>query len=365
MAVINCIPAHGRFSLDYGLKLRIFHGPVNIAGIGRYLADWQREQGMIADSFSSYDSKIVERSHIELRIFEYGWLTRKLLLVCVLALALLRYNVFHLYFGFSFLPFNLDLPILKLFGKKVVMTYCGSDIRLIDIEATRNPYAGLLKIGLDDPRFDPLKKRRMRWHRLWIDKVIAPRNIYASACAVFPREEVEKDIWLHNTMDVRAYAPPAFETKDVPLLVHAPSEPGIKGTEYVKGAIEELRRRGMRFDFLLLEDRPHAEVQRILRDEVDIVLDQFLLGAFGSLAVEGMYYGKPVVGYLIESVRAEHYPDCPIVNATIDDLAEKLAWLITNPKERVRLGREGREFVERHFDRDKVGHQVMELYRSL
>ena len=73
----------------------------------------------------------------------------------------------------------------------------------------------------------------------------------------------------------------------------------------------------MRCDFLLLEDRPHADVQRILRDEADIVLDQFLLGGFGSLAVEGMYYGKPVVGYLIESVRAEHYPDCPIVNATI------------------------------------------------
>ena len=363
--MINCIPAHGRFSLDYGLKLRIFHGPRNIAGIGRYLADWQREQGMSADAFSLHDSKIVERSHLEFRLFEYGWLTRRLLWVAVLAFALLRYNVFHFYFGTTLLPFNLDLPILKLFRKKVVMTYCGSDIRLIEIEATRNPYAALLKIGLDDPRFDPLKKRRMRWQRLWVDKVIAPRNLYASACAVFPKAEVEKDIWLHNTMDVRAYAPPAFETKDMPQLVHAPSEPGIKGTEYVKVAIEELRRRGMRFDFVLLEDRPHAEVQRILRDEADIVLDQFLLGGFGSLAVEGMYYGKPVVGYLIESVRAEHYPDCPIVNATIDDLADKLAWLIAHPKERVRLGREGREFVERHFDRDKVGRQVMELYRSL
>jgi len=347
------------------LKLRIFHGPANIAGISRYLADWQRERGMIADSFSYYDSKIVERSHLDLRIFECGWLTRKLLRIAVLALALLRYNVFHLYYGVSLLPFNLDLPILKLFGKKVVMTYCGSDIRLIEIEATRNPYAVLLKIGIDDPRFDPLKKRQMRWHRLWVDRVIAPRNLYASACAVFPKAEVEKDIWLHNTMDIRGYVPHAFETKDVPLLVHAPSEPGIKGTEYVKVAIEELRRRGMHFDFLQLVDRPHAEVQRILRDEVDIVLDQFLLGGFGTLAVEGMYYGKPVVGYLIESVRAEHYPDCPIVNATIDDLADKLAWLIANPKERVRIGREGREFVERHFDRDKVGHQVLELYRRL
>ena len=28
------------------MTLRVFHGPGNIAGIGRYLADWQWEQGM-------------------------------------------------------------------------------------------------------------------------------------------------------------------------------------------------------------------------------------------------------------------------------------------------------------------------------
>lgn len=30
-------------------KMRIFHGPVNIAGIGRHLADWQRKWGADAD----------------------------------------------------------------------------------------------------------------------------------------------------------------------------------------------------------------------------------------------------------------------------------------------------------------------------
>jgi glycosyltransferase involved in cell wall biosynthesis len=161
---------------------------------------------------------------------------------------------------------------------------------------------------------------------------------------------------------MNAYRPLTYSTKDRPLLVHAPSEPGIKGTEYVRAAVEKLRERGLRFDFQLLEGRPHEEVQRILRDHADIVLDQFLLGGFGLLAVESMYYGKPVVGYLIERVRAEHFPDCPIVNASIDDLAEKLAWLIERPEERIRLGREGRAFVERHLDRDRVGRQLLELY---
>ena len=133
----------------------------------------------------------------------------------------------------------------------------------------------------------------------------------------------------------------AFETKDVPLLVHAPSEPGIKGTEYVKVAIEELRRRGMRFDFLLLEDRRMQTCNGYCGTRRTLFLINSCLAGFGSLAVEGMYYGKPVVGYLIESVRAEHYPDCPIVNATIDDLRDKLAWLIIQPKNACAWG--GRE----------------------
>ena len=50
------------------MTLEFFHGPRNIAGIGRYLADWQREQGMSADAFSLHDAKVVERAHLEFRL---------------------------------------------------------------------------------------------------------------------------------------------------------------------------------------------------------------------------------------------------------------------------------------------------------
>ena len=50
-------------------------------------------------------------------------------------------------------------------------------------------------------------------------------------------------------------------------------------------------------------------------------------GRVGQLAVEGMYFGKPVCCYLTDSLK-EQFPDCPIVSCTIDDLQEKLAWLI-------------------------------------
>ena len=82
------------------------------------------------------------------------------------------------------------------------------------------------------------------------------------------------------------------------------------------------------------------------------------------MAFEGMYYGKPVVSYLIESVKEEHFPDCPVVNAHIGNLHEKLAWLIEHPEERIRLGKEGRAFVEKHLDLEEINKKLWEIYQE-
>lgn len=345
--------------------LRIFHGPVNIAGIGRHLADWQRERGLVSDFFSFGDAPIVQPAHVDLKLADYGWFTRQLLRAMFFLFSLVRYDLFHFYASRSFFRFNLELPILRLFRKKIVMTYCGSDVRLISVEARRNPYWRLLKIGIDDPRFDNLKKWMMRWHRLWVNRVIAPRNLYASAHEVLPERMIIKDLWIHNTVDINAYEPSSYATKTPPVLVHAPSETGIKGTKFVDAAMEELQKAGLKFEYRRIVGCSHAELQVVLRDEADVIIDQLLLGGFGTLAVEGMYYGKAVVGYLIDSVKGELFPDCPIVNATIDNLTEKLRWLITRTDERVRLGKEGRAFVERHCDREAINQKLLTVYQSL
>ena len=40
-----------------------------------------------------------------------------------------RADVFHFYFGLTLVPQSLQFPILRLFGKRSVMHYLGSDIR--------------------------------------------------------------------------------------------------------------------------------------------------------------------------------------------------------------------------------------------
>ena len=345
--------------------MKIYHGPTNIGGIGRYLADQERKAGYVSDFIIYQDFTTRQNSHVNLNIEKYSYINRKIILVIFFVFCLLKYDVFHFYFGATLLPLNFDLPLLKLFRKKVIMTYCGSDIRLIEVEINRNPYSHLLRFGLDDPKYDSIKKRKMHWQNLWVDKFFAVRDNFEHAKVVIPEHKIVKNIFIHNTMDLGQYCPKRYETKAIPKLVHAPSEKGIKGTKYVENAINELKKEGYQFEYLELHKVANDEAQRIYREEADVIIDQFILGSYGNLAIEAMYYGKPVMCYLCDDLIQKEFPDCPIVNANIDNLKEKISWLINNPEERIKIGKAGRLYVEKHCDRKKISHQLLEVYQSL
>ncbi len=356
-----------------GAPLRILHGPKNITGIGRYLADWQRARGATSDFVVYADDTTRQNHHRSLHLENRNRIFAALAKIKFFVECLGRYDLFHFYFGETLLPvglkwplpFSPDLPILKLFRKTVVMTYCGSDIRLQEVERRRNPYARLIEnAGKFGPSYDGRKKRRMWWQSLFVDRFTAVRNLYAHAITVIPAHKIERRIEVNTTVDVSAYAPADYATKDVPVIVHAPSSPKFKGTEYVERAIEELKGEGYKLEYRRLHGVPNDEAHRIYREESDIIVDQLLGGGFGTLAVEGMYYGKPVCCYLIDEIY-EVYPDCPIVNCNVDDFKARLARLLENPDERVRLGRQGRAFVEKYFSRDEVNRRVWEMYLEL
>ena len=85
----------------------------------------------------------------------------------------------------------------------------------------------------------------------------------------------------------------------------------------------------------------------------DIIVDQLLIGSFGTLAVEGMGYGKPVICYLLEDIKEDIFSDCPIYVAKIDNIEQKLETLIINEYLRIELGQKGIKFVKKYFDNKK------------
>lgn len=352
--------------------MRIFHGTVNIAGIGGHLAAWQRREGHEA-RFVVYRRNRLFDNHDEAVFPPDGAPRWRLALLCFRTLlrSALRYDVFNFYGGRSFLPWGLDLPLLRLLGRKIVMTYCGSEARQCRIEAARNPFwprvapefAGTPNV----PEWDPRKRRMMRWHGFWCHRILAPRNLNANVRPYVPARKLVADIWVHNLSSIEFEgdaAPPKADPSGKVVLVHAPSSPRLKGTEYFRRAAAALKNEGLPVDYVELTGMPHAQViERIA--EADIVLDQLLLGGFGSLSVEGMALGRPVICYLLDDAKREHYPDCPIANATIDNVTDVLRDLVADADRRLRLGREGQAFVGRHLDYESVNRRLLDLYLGL
>ena len=220
--------------MAYNQSLYIFHGPVSIGGLGGYLANYQKRKGHISDhvvwanlgghqlqDFSLHTN--LYPSKIRNRCIRFLWFL----------VALAKYDIFHFYYGHTLLPFSIDLPILRLFKKKIIMNYVGSDIRLISEEKKRNKYAHLLRFSQDHPRHDAGKRRMMKWHNLWCHKFIAIRNLVAFARTVIPDKKLVSQPWVNQVGIDASECPKEVEisTHTPPLLVHAPSEPNIKGTK--------------------------------------------------------------------------------------------------------------------------------------
>ena len=114
------------------------------------------------------------------------------------------------------------------------MTYCGSDVRLIHIEKQRNAYWHLINSEMNAEQRDSKKIWKMKWHRLWVDVVLAPRNIYAYARVVYPKDRVVEGLWIHDVVDTNPHKISPCAANEIPIIVHAPSHQGLNGTDYIE-----------------------------------------------------------------------------------------------------------------------------------
>src|SRR5690606_36418085 len=134
-------------------------------------------------------------------------------------------------------------------------------------------------------------------------------------------------------------------------VVHATSNPVLKGTPLIMPTLEKLAAEGV-IEFRIIQGVPSAEMPALFA-ESDVLLDQFRLGSYGVAACESMAAGCAVVGQVSaqvrEAVAAASGRELPIVEANPDTLEAVLRGLAADP-EFDALSRTGREFVREVHD---------------
>ncbi|MDQ1261110.1 MAG: hypothetical protein QG575_291 [Euryarchaeota archaeon] len=237
------------------------------------------------------------------------------------------YDILHLHY-FSVLPFGLDLPLWKMLGKKIVFHYHGDDIRNKGEGMLPRKYAEAVLVSTPD---------LLAWS---------------------PRAK-----WTANPIDLRKYPYIGVEDHNRKLrIVHAPSVPKVKGTEYVVKAVEELKSEGYKIELDLVKNMPHQEAVEHYK-QADIVVDQLLIGWYGVFAIECMALGKPVCVYIRKDLES-YLTNNPLVSTTSSRLKEDLRKLIEDSDLRRAIGEEGRRFVEKKHDSEKIAkYLISEIYK--
>lgn len=316
-----------------------------------------RAQGIDATSCSFSSANYYDYlADVRLNLNKYPKIKAKEIRKAYFEEAIKNYDVFHFHFGSTFLSDKSDLKILSEAGKKLIVHHRGSEVRVLSkARSYNNPYVQTKKSWPDEKIHANLKRLSA-----YIDFAIVPdeelkyyiksyyKNIY-----VVPR-----------TLNISQFKPQYPLSSDVPLIVHAPSHREVKGTEFILKAIERLRRKGLKFEFVLIEKLPHVKALELYQ-RATIVIDQIRIGSYANLSMEAMAAGKVVVCYIRDDLRKQYPPELPIVSANPDTIYDVLKGLLRRPKQWRKLGKQGRSYVEQNHSPEKAAQKLIRIYNKL
>jgi hypothetical protein len=278
----------------------------------------------------------------------------------------LRYDIFQLYFDGGFLNRTigkrLEMPLLKLLGKKIIVSAFGADVRVERTTRALGPYnccmdcTQRLVACICDER---LAARNLAHVRRYADVMLSMGDMTEYT----PGSRNDVFYW---AIDLKKWPFVGVSPASRPVKVlHAPNHPQFKGTRFLVDVITRLQAEGYPVELMLVDKLQNDDAMELYK-QADIVADQFLIGWHGNFAVEAMALGKPVIAYIRKP--GAYLPagvECPIVSADPDRLREVLIRLVEDPQLRIDLGIKGRRYVEEVFSLERVGQRMDQCYRRL
>ncbi|MDO9049995.1 MAG: glycosyltransferase [Methylotenera sp.] len=266
------------------------------------------------------------------------------------------FDVYHYYFARTLLPLQIDARYEKLRGKRLVTEFFGSDVRLPDTEAKRNPYY------VNSYHESEVNNRKML--RAWADitdgEVIFPDHSFN----LFLEPYFNKIHVVGQRIDFSLYTPsyPDSKSKRVRVM-HAPSQQAFKGTVHIERAVENLKRKGLEFDYIRVTGLPHNDAMELYKT-ADLVIDQLCGGSHGVFACEAMALGKPVICYILPELVSGFPEGFPIINANPDTIESVLEEWVQSPTRLHEVGKQSRSYAERVHDVQKIARDLIRIYQK-
>lgn len=365
-------------------KGRVFVGPVNIAGIASRLVDGLRQCGVDADAVLAWPDKFQYSRTKSSFLLLWQWagkmrqaasagsklkkiffvLLHKALGFLLLPWALFRFDAFVFLFAQTLTDSSLELKLLKLFKKRLIFVYVGSDARPPYMDGGRFPEGTPLPDATTLHKLTQDKKKLIKRQENVADYVVN-----SPFCGQFQEKSYVNWFEMGVPFDAgheQTEEPgvPSTQHRSVRIL-HSPSSAAVKGTQRILTILDQLKRKGLDFELVLLQSTSNIEVIEEIK-RCDFVIDQ-LFGdtPMAVFATEAALFGKPAVvgGYVANSGKQlfASYGHPPSLFVSPNHMADAIEKLIVDENYRNQLGREAASFVRQHWNSTEVAKRYLSL----
>ncbi|MBO6769749.1 MULTISPECIES: glycosyltransferase [unclassified Thalassospira] len=258
------------------------------------------------------------------------WLYKPALILLSVWIAL-SFDVLLIKSGACLTNSRLELRLAKLLGRKVIYSYHGSDSRpfYLGYTSTRENYQEKLN---ELEAFKAILLKNEELADVIIDSP-SSAHLHAKRCCL-------RQVIFNPVPDDLFQGRKIAGEEGRPLrLLHAPSDPLLKGTDVIRRAIMDLKSKGYCFEYKELKGVSNKQViEEILAS--DIIVDEMYSDNYaGIFALEGLAAKKVVVvgGYAFEHLDSyvPEWARAPTVRTRPEELAAVLETLITDEKLRL------------------------------
>ncbi len=365
-----------RYGLEKTSKPRLFWGPtplINYKFLSKSLSEIGYDSKTVVTHYYSVYKKEDFDIYVDDILASYGFsdfVKTNFQPWILMDYALKHFDVFHASYEGLFLGktdyWNLEAYILHQCNKKVVlMPYGGDAFMYSQIKNTSQQHALLINYPKLAKNENMIEERLSYWQNN-ADFCVGGGMIdgfrrWDSLSVNFLSVDIEKVLF----KDEYSYA---NGINNEVVIVHTPNHRGVKGTEFIIKAINDLKSEGLKINLLLLENIKNDEVKKILSNKADILVEQLIMTGYGLSAIEGLAAGLPVISNLEDSnfnqlfSRYSFLGECPIVSSSPEKIMETLRTLIVNPALREELGRCGRKFAAKYHSPSTTQYLFNRIY---
>lgn len=181
----------------------------------------------------------------------------------------------------------------------------------------------------------------------------------------------DKLLLAHFSIDTNEWKPhPPIPAQKNLRILHAPNHRWIKGTPSLISAVEQLKAEGFPIELILVEKKPNTEIKRMMA-EVDVVVDQLVIGWYAMFALEAMSSGRPVICFIREDLKKLYQfsglleTGLPLISANQSTIYDVLKDICNNRTQLQAISTRSRDFVVRHHSLKAIGYFFDEANRRI